>query len=82
MFAYTACVWNLPQSRLCDYAIRCKGCGETVPAPVETMPDSWIIAQCPLCGERRYYLPPDIFQGRLSHRLKRKPVQSERSVRR
>ena len=69
MFAYTVPVWNLPQSRLCDFAVRCKGCGETVPAPVGTMPDTWIVADCPLCGTRRRYLPTDIFRGKLSHKL-------------
>ena len=62
-------VWNLPSSRLCDYAVRCKRCAETIPAPVQTMPDTWIVATCPLCGERRRYLPTDIFRGRLSHSL-------------
>jgi len=71
-------VWNLPASRVCDYTVRCKGCGENIPAPVETMPDTWIVAECPLCGARRRYLPPDIFRGRLSHFLAmgRKPVRS------
>ena len=73
-------VWQLPQSRICDYTVCCKGCRENIPAPVMTMPDTWIVAQCPLCGQRRSYLPPDIFRGRLSHLLfSRKPVQSERS---
>jgi hypothetical protein len=36
LFAYAVRVWNLPQSRLCDYAVRCKGCAETIPAPVPT----------------------------------------------
>ena len=26
------------------------------------MPDSWIAAQCPLCGEKRNYLPSEIFR--------------------
>jgi hypothetical protein len=30
-----------------------------------------------LCGQPRAYLPPDIFRGRLSFRLNRKPVKSE-----
>jgi hypothetical protein len=30
------------------------------------MPDAWIIAECPLCHERRRYLPAEIFRGRLS----------------
>src|ERR1035438_10129899 len=28
---------------------------KTIPAPVGTMPDTWIVARCPLCGERRRY---------------------------
>jgi len=75
-------VWQLPETRICDYTVMCKGCGENIPAPVMTMPDTWIIAQCPLCGERRSYLPHDIFRGRLSHRLlTRKPVKSEQRFR-
>ena len=63
-------MWNQPQTRLCDFAIQCKGCGETIPAPVGTMPDSWIVAECPLCGQKRRYLPTEIFRGTLSHRLR------------
>jgi hypothetical protein len=68
-FAYTVLVFNLPQSPLCAYAIRCKGCTETVAAPVGTMPGTSIVATCPLCGERRRYLLADIFRGKLSPRL-------------
>ena len=78
LFAYTILVFNLPDARICDFTVRCKGCGENIPAPVQTMPDTWIAAVCPICGERRYYLPMDIFRGRLSFLLTRKPVQSER----
>jgi hypothetical protein len=73
-------MWNLPASGVCDYTVRCKGCGENIPAPVQTMPDTWIVADCPLCGERRRYLPPDIFRGRLSYRLGKKPVRSQREA--
>jgi hypothetical protein len=41
------------------------------PAAVETMPSSWIIAECPLCGVRRYYLLADIFRGKLSFKVMR-----------
>jgi hypothetical protein len=71
-----ALVFNLPQTRHCDFTIRCKKCGENIPAPVGTMPDSWIAAQCPLCGEKRSYLPSEIFQGKLSYRLGPKPARS------
>ncbi len=37
--------------------------------PVETMPDNWIVAACPLCGQRRRYLPSEIFRGSLSHKF-------------
>ena len=65
-----------PPARFCDFAVTCKGCGECVPAPVETMPSSWIIAQCPLCNEKNQYVPPDIYRGKLSMKLTRKPVRS------
>ncbi len=68
-------VFNLPQVRHCNFTIRCKKCGENFPAPVGTMPGSWIAGQCPLCGEKRNYLPSEILQGKLSHRLGSKPVQ-------
>jgi hypothetical protein len=59
-----------------DFVIRCKGCSENIPAPVMTLPASWIAAKCPLCEEHRRYLPSGVFQGRLSHQLMRKPVRT------
>lgn len=53
-------------ARIHPFVITCKRCEENIAAPVQTMPDSWIIHTCPLCGERRRYLPEEIFQGRLS----------------
>lgn len=64
-----------PPARLHDFVVRCKHCGENIPAPVQTMPASWIIARCPLCATDRRYLPDEIFRGRLSWKLK-KPPQS------
>ncbi len=58
-----------PAGRICDFVVRCKGCGENIPAPVGTLPDSWIVAQCALCGEKRRYLPAEIFRGRLSQHV-------------
>ena len=54
-------MFQMPPSRVCDFVVVCKGCMECIPAPVETMPDSWVIAKCPLCLEKRRYLPSDIF---------------------
>jgi hypothetical protein len=60
------------------FVIECKGCHGRIPAPVETLPASWIAMQCPLCGVYRAYLPDEIFQGDVSMELRRKPVQSAR----
>jgi hypothetical protein len=64
-------MFNFPPSHRCDFTIRCKGCGENIPAPVLTLPDTWIVAACPLCGQKRRYLPSEIFRGNLSHLLGR-----------
>ena len=58
-----------PNPGLYPFVIACKGCEENIPAPVETLPDDWIIAVCPLCGQKRRYLPAEIFQGKLSHQV-------------
>jgi hypothetical protein len=54
--------------------IQCKGCGENIPAPVELMTSQPIAAKCPLCHKHRRYLPSEVFLGRLSHLMIRKPV--------
>ena len=56
--------------------VECKGCHENIPAPVEGMPAQPIAARCPLCREHRRYLPSEVFLGRLSHLMIRKPVRT------
>jgi hypothetical protein len=56
--------------------VRCKGCRENIPAPVESVPSQPIAARCPLCGEHRRYLPSEVFLGRLSYMFIRKPVRA------
>ena len=56
--------------------VQCKGCHENIPAPVEGMPAQPIAARCPLCHEHRRYLPSEVFLGRLSHLMIRKPVRT------
>jgi hypothetical protein len=56
-------------TNLHSFVIACQGCQQNIPAPIETMPEFWIIAGCPFCGAMHRYLPADIFQGRLSHDL-------------
>jgi hypothetical protein len=75
IFAYAVFMFQGPPSKFA-FVIRCKKCGENIPAPVETLPASWIAAKCPLCGEHRRYLPTEIFQGRLSYALIRRPMRS------
>jgi hypothetical protein len=70
-FAMMILMFHGPSSQLHDFVIRCKRCRENIAAPVETMPDTWIIHTCPLCGERRRYLPAEIFRGRLSHQFEK-----------
>ena len=43
---------------------------------VKGVPASWIAVKCPLCGEHRRYLPAEVFRGRVSYELIRKPVRS------
>lgn len=69
IFAYTESMFPSPTSGIHPFVVVCKGCGQNIPAPVQTMPDSWIVADCPLCGEKHRYLPADIFRGRRSYRL-------------
>lgn len=80
LFAYPGDVFNIPSTRRCDYTIRCKGCRENIPAPVQTLPDTWIIAECPLCHEKRRYLPSEVFRGNLSARLNTSTVAGSRHV--
>ncbi len=56
--------------------VQCKGCRENIPAPVESVPAQPIAAKCPLCGAHRRYLPSEVFLGRLSHLMIRKPVRT------
>jgi len=75
LFAYTLFMFQGPSSQR-TLVVRCKRCGENVPAMVETLPASWIAVKCPLCSEHRRYLPTEVFQGRVSYALIRKPVRS------
>jgi hypothetical protein len=77
IFAYTVSMFHGPTSTVNPFVVTCKGCHQNIPAPVETLPSSWIIAACPLCKQRRRYLPTEIFQGKLSHQLSQ-PTGEER----
>lgn len=70
LFAYPARMFLPPSLPVYDFIVECKGCRENIPAPVQTMPGTWIIAECPLCHEKRRYLPVEISRGRLSHKVR------------
>jgi hypothetical protein len=73
-FTYTGLMFQGPESSK-RVVVHCKGCGENIPAPVETMPSQPVAARCPLCHEHRRYLPSEVFLGRLSHLMIRKPAR-------
>jgi hypothetical protein len=62
-------MFHAPTSGLYPFVIVSKGCHENIAARVETLPDDWVIATCPLCGQKRRYLPAEILQGRLSDQV-------------
>lgn len=75
LFAYNVSMFHCPTSGIHPFDVICKGCQQNIPAPIQRLPDSWVIADCPTCGEKRRYLLADIFKGRLSHDLLMKPPQ-------
>jgi hypothetical protein len=75
LFSYHGLMFPGPESAK-RIVVRCKGCRENIPAPVESVPSQPIAARCPLCGEHRRYLPSEVFLGRLSYLFMRKPVRT------
>jgi hypothetical protein len=56
------------------FVFECKLCRREVPAGVASFPFQSIVADCLLCGERRRYLPSEVFLGKL-HALVAKQVR-------
>ena len=46
------------------FVVLCKRCRRDIPSGAETFPADSITVPCPLCGERRRYLPSEVFLGR------------------
>jgi hypothetical protein len=73
-FAYTVpAMFQAPSCGLHLFLVACKDCHRNIPAPIGTIPDTWIVAKCPLCGVKRRYLPAEIFTGRLTPEVRMKP---------
>ena len=46
------------------FVVTCKRCRRDVPAGLKEFSFQSIAIECPLCGERRRYLPSEVFLGR------------------
>jgi hypothetical protein len=46
------------------FVVACKKCRRDVPTGAAEFPFQAIVVECPLCGEKRRYLPSEVFLGR------------------
>jgi len=54
------------------FVVACKKCRRDVPTGVTEFPFQSIVIECPLCGEKRRYLPSEIFLGRVDQLVSRR----------
>ena len=50
-----------------NFVVTCKLCRRDIPTGLAQFPFQSIVVDCPLCGERRRYLPSEIFLGKPDH---------------
>jgi RNase P subunit RPR2 len=50
-----------------QFIVTCKDCRRDVPSGVKEFPFQSIVVTCPLCKEKRRYLPSEVFLGRPNH---------------
>ena len=46
------------------FVVSCKRCGKTIRSRTNRLPDQAVLVICPLCAEKRQYLPSEVFQGK------------------
>ena len=63
-FAYALSMFPGPSARK-TFVVACKKCRRDVPIGMAEFPFQSIIVACPLCGEKRRYLPSEVFLGRV-----------------
>jgi hypothetical protein len=63
IFAYLPFMFQGPSARK-TFVVVCKKCLRDVPTGVAEFPFQSIIVECALCGEKRHYLPSEVFLGR------------------
>ena len=64
IFAYPLFMFQGPSTRK-TFVVACKKCRRDVPTGVAEFPFQSIIVEGALCGEKRRYLPSEIFLGRI-----------------
>jgi len=64
IFAYPFRMFPAPSTRK-TFVVVCKKCRRDIPTGVVEFPFQSIIVECALCGEKRRYLPSEIFLGRV-----------------
>ena len=62
IFAYPLFMFPGPSTRK-TFVVACKKCRRDVPTGVAEFPFHSIIVECALCGEKRRYLPSEVFLG-------------------
>jgi len=62
IFAYPLFMFQGPSTRK-TFVVACKKCRRDVPTGVAEFPFQSIIVECALCGEKRRYLPSEVFLG-------------------
>jgi hypothetical protein len=63
LFAYTGFMPALPSPKTA--VVRCKGCSRNIPSGTHGVPAQPVAVLCPLCGQRRMYLPVEVNLDRL-----------------
>jgi hypothetical protein len=66
IFANPLFMFQGPSTRK-TFVVACKKCRRDVPNGVAEFPFHSIVVECALCGERRRYLPSEVFLGRPDH---------------
>jgi hypothetical protein len=56
----------LPTNRTL-FVVTCKRCRRDVPSGLTKFPFQSIVVDCPLCGEKRRYIPSEVFLGKPDH---------------
>jgi hypothetical protein len=56
--------FGFPMIERRQFVVTCKLCRRDVPAGVDKFPFQSFVSSCPLCGEKRRYLPSEVFLGK------------------